>query len=92
MMRSESGSVAYLKAAKRGYGIGLDSTGHRVELIGEWSTLSYHTGALDGPEPVYVELEDWQVLAVDGEVQRLMSKETMPERAAFLRSAMDSEA
>jgi hypothetical protein len=46
-----------------------DSAGHRVEFMGEWSVLSGLKGALDAGEPVYADLEDWQVLAVDGEVR-----------------------
>jgi hypothetical protein len=88
----EVGAVAFLRAAKSGYGMGLDSAGHRVEFIGEWSSLSNLKGALDGPTPVYADLEDWQVLAVDGEVRLPLSHDVMAERAAFLRSAMDSEA
>lgn len=79
------GSVAFLKAAGSGYGIGLDDGGHRVEFMGDWRMLS---SLQDAPEPVYVEVEDWQVLAVDGELRLTLSREIMAERAAFLRSAL----
>jgi hypothetical protein len=90
-MRVKVGSVAYLQAAKSGYGMGLDSAGHRIEFVGTWPAFKRLRGALDGPEPVYLELDDWQVLAVDGEVQQPLSHAVMAERAAFLRSAMDDD-
>ena len=86
-MRVKLGSVAYLKAAGKGYLIGLDDEGHLVEALGEWSVLEPLRELLDGDEPVYLEVEDWQVLAVDEELILLLSREAMAERAAFLGSA-----
>jgi hypothetical protein len=88
-MRVKLGSVAFLKAAGSGYGIGLDDDGHRVEFLGDWRDLADLQAALDGPEPVYVEVEDWQVLAVDDELRLPLPAEAMAERAAFIRSALD---
>ena len=40
------GSVAFLKAAGGGYGIGLSDDGHRVEFLGDWRALAeLHEGA-----------------------------------------------
>jgi hypothetical protein len=87
-MRIKVGSVAFLKAAGTGYGIGLDADGHRVEFIGDWRELADLPDPT-GPEPVHVELENWQVLAVDGELRLPLNREALAERARFLRSALD---
>ncbi len=86
-MRVKLGSVAYLKAAGKGYLIGLDDDGHLVEALGEWSVLEPLRELLGGDEPVYLEVEDWQVLAVDEELILLLSRDATAERAAFLGSA-----
>ena len=39
-MHVKVGSVAFLRAAGSGYGIGLDDDGHRVEFLGEWRALA----------------------------------------------------
>jgi hypothetical protein len=87
-VRVKLGSVAYLKAAGRGYLIGLDDNGHLVEALGEWSVLEPLRELLGGDEPAYLEVEDWQVLAIDEELTLLLSREAMAERAAFLRSGL----
>jgi len=84
-MRVKVGSVAFLEAAGSGYGIGLDDAGHRIEFMGDWRALSQLPL---GPEPVYADIESWQVLAVDDELRVDLSREAALERAAFLRSAL----
>lgn len=86
-MRVKVGSVAFLTAAGSGYGIGLDDAGRRIEFIGEWRALSELKPHLGG-EPVYVEVESWQVIAVNEEVRIDLGRTAMAERAAFLRSAL----
>lgn len=88
-MRIKVGSVAFLAAAGSGYGIGLSDDGHRVEFLGDWRDLADMQPALDGPEPVYLEVEDWRVLAVDDELRLPLPAEAMAERARFIRSALD---
>lgn len=80
--------MAFLAAAGSGYGFGLDTDGHRVEFIGDWRALAALPDPA-GPRPVYVEIEDWQVLAVDGDLRLPLSREAMAERARFLQSALD---
>jgi hypothetical protein len=87
-MRVKVGSIAFLKAAGSGYGIGLTDDGHRVEFLGDWSALGELQAELDDREPVYVEVEDWQVVAFDDELRIPMTLEGMAERAAFIRSAL----
>lgn len=81
-MMVKLGSVAYLKAANRGYGIGLDDDGHRIEFLGDRRKLAL------APIGQYIEVEDWQVLAVDDVLRLPLSRLAMAERAAFLRSAL----
>jgi hypothetical protein len=88
-MRVKVGSVAFLKAAGSGYGIGLDDDGHRVEFIGDWRTLAELDGALGSPDPVYLEIDDWQVVAIDDDLRLPLPREAMLERARFIRSALD---
>jgi hypothetical protein len=57
-MRVKLGSVAFLKAAGSGYGMGLDEDGHLIEFLGDWRALLALEDALDGPEPIYLEVED----------------------------------
>jgi len=90
-VRVKLGSVAFLKAAGRGYLIGLDDDGHLVEALGDWGALAPLRELLDGAEPVYVDIEDWQVLAVDDELTLLLSREAKADRARFLRSAPDRQ-
>ncbi len=90
-MRVKVGSVAFLRSAGSGYGIGLTDDGHRVEFIGDWRDLADLQPALDGPEPVYLEVEDWQVLAIDDELRLPLPREAMAERARFIRSALDRQ-
>jgi hypothetical protein len=87
-VRVKVGSVAFLKAAGSGYAIGLTDDGHRVEFLGDWSALAELQAQLDNGESVYVEVEDWQVIAQDDELCIPMTREGMAERAAFLRSAL----
>jgi hypothetical protein len=88
-MRVKVGSVAFLKAAGSGYGIGLTDDGHRVEFLGDWSALAAIRARLDEGEAIHVEVEGWQVLAVDDEMRLPLPREAMAERARFLRSALD---
>ena len=66
-MRVKLGSVAFFKAA--GYGIGLDDDGHLIEFLGDWRELEALENALVGPEPVYLEVEDWAIIAIDDKVR-----------------------
>ncbi len=86
-VRVKVGSVAFLSAAGSGYGIGLDETGQRIEFIGDWRELAEVESRLaDGA--VYVEVESWQLIAVNDEVRLDLGDEAMGERATFLRSAL----
>jgi hypothetical protein len=58
-MRVKLGSDAF--ANTEGYGIGLDDDGHRVEFMADWVDLDVPRG----PEPVYLEIADWAVIAID---------------------------
>jgi hypothetical protein len=42
-MRLKLGSIGYLKAAERGYGIGLDDYGRRIEFLGDRQMLALAT-------------------------------------------------
>ena len=81
-MRIKLGSVAYLRAADSGYGIGLDDEGHRVEFLGNRHVLAL---AAVGEEIV---VEDWQVLAVDDELRLPLTRLAMAQRTAFIRAAL----
>jgi hypothetical protein len=74
-----------LKAANAGYAIGLDEDGHRVEFLDD-----RHMIAL-APIGEWMQVEDWQVLAVDDELRLPLSRLAMDERAAFRRSALSQE-
>jgi len=87
-IRVKVGSVAFLKAAGAGYLIGLDDDGHRIEAMGDWRMLAPLRDLLDGPEPVYVEVDSWQLIAVDDELRVDLSRDAMAERGAFVRSAL----
>lgn len=87
-MRVKLGSVAYLKAAGSGYGIGLDDDGHLIEFLGDWRALAELRDALVGPEAVYVEADDWAIIAIDDQVRIPLTREGMVERARFLASAL----
>jgi hypothetical protein len=88
-MRIKVGSVAFLRAAGSGYGIGLDMDGHRVEFLGDWRDLAALQPALDRREPVYLDIDDWQVLAVDDELRLPLPAEALAERARFIQSALN---
>jgi hypothetical protein len=90
-VRVKVGSIAFLKAAGSGYLIGLDDAGHQVEGIGDWRALAPLQHLLGSGETVYVELESWQILAVDGEVRLPLSRDALAERARFIRSALDRD-
>lgn len=81
-MRIKLGSIAYLKAANSGYGIGLDDEGHRVEFLGDRHKLAV---AVLGES---LEIEDWQVLAVDNELRLPLTRLAMAQRTAFIRAAI----
>lgn len=74
-MRVKVGSVAFLKAAGSGYGIGLDDDGHRIEFMGDWRALSQLS--LGGSEPVYADVDSWQVIAVDDELRVDLSRDAI---------------
>lgn len=74
-------------AAGTGYGIGLDEGGRLVEFIGDWRALADLESRLL-TEAVYVEVESWQVIAVNEEIRLDLGRTAMAERAAFLRSAL----
>jgi hypothetical protein len=88
-VRVKLGSVAYLKAAGSGYGIGLDYDGHLIEFLGDWRALDALQDALVGPEPVYLEVEDWAIIAVDDQVRIPLTHAGMAERARFVRSGLE---
>jgi hypothetical protein len=90
-MRVKLASVAFLKAAVRGYGIGLDDDGHLIEFLGDWRELEALQDALVGPEPVYLKVEDWAIIAVDDQVRIPLTRAGMAERARFVRSALDQQ-
>ena len=87
-MRIKLGSVAFLEAAGSGYGLGLDDRGHLVEFLGDWPALAELQSALHGPEAVYLEVDDGQVVAVDDELRMPLGHGVMAERARFLRSEL----
>jgi hypothetical protein len=79
-MRIKLGSVAYLRAANTGYGIGLDDEGDRGEFLGD-----RHVLALVGE---HLDVEDWQVLAVDDELRLPLTRPAMAQRTAFILAAL----
>ena len=87
-MRVKLGSVAFLKAAASGYGLGLDDDGHLIEFLGDWRALAELEPALGAPDPVYLEVEDWAVIAIDDQVRIPLTTEGMLERARFVKSAL----
>jgi hypothetical protein len=87
-MRIKVGSVAFLKAAGSGFLVGLTDDGHRVEALGDWRALAPLRDRLEAPDPVYIDVDEWQVLAVDDELRLPLNREAMEERARFLRSAL----
>lgn len=86
-LRVKVGSVAFLTSAGSGYGIGLDDAGRRIEFIGDWRALAELEARLAN-EVVYVDVEGWQVIAVNDEIRLDLGRAAMGERAAFLRSAL----
>jgi hypothetical protein len=86
-VRVKLGSASYLAAAGAGYGIGLDGDGHRIEFVGDWRALEA-LGAELHHDSVYVDVEGWQIVAVDDEIRIDLGRQAMHERAAFLRSAL----
>jgi hypothetical protein len=86
-VRVKLGSASYLTAAGAGYGIGLDEDGHRIEFVGDWRALDA-LGAELQHDSVYVDVEGWQIVAVDDEIRIDLGRQAMHERAAFLRSAL----
>jgi len=86
-VRVKVGSIAFLAAAGTGYGIGLDDTGRRIEFIGDWSALSTIQGRLQ-TGALSVEVETWQIIAVNEEIELDVRRPAMVERAAFLQSVV----
>ena len=89
-MRVKLGSVAFLKAAGGGYGVGLDDDGHLIEFLGDWRALEALAPAVSGPEAVYVDVEDWAVIAIDDQPRIPLTREGMVERARFVKAALDA--
>ena len=88
-MRVFVASVAFLKAAGTGYGIGLADQGDRIEFIGDWRSLQELGLAIDSSDsPQPADVEDWQVLAVNGVVRLPLSQSALAERALFVRAAL----
>ena len=81
-MKIRLGSVAYLRAANSGYGIGLDADGRRIEFLGDRKVLAL------APLGEDIDVEDWQVLAVDDELRLPLSRLAMAQRTAFVRAAL----
>jgi hypothetical protein len=82
--------TAYIRSAGIGYTIGLNQAGDRIEFMGDWRTLSElgaHVSAETHPQPA--DVEEWQILAVNGELRLPLPSEAMAERAAFLRMVLD---
>jgi hypothetical protein len=81
-------SVALLKAAGTGYGIGLGEHGDRIEFIGDWRALVGLRDAIESAgEPQPADLEEWQILAVNGELKLPLSRAALAERASYLTAA-----
>lgn len=82
-------SVAFLKAAGTGYGIGLNDQGDRIEFIGDWRSLLGLRAAIESTgQPQAANVEEWQVLAVNGEVKLPLSRAALAERASFIHAAL----
>jgi hypothetical protein len=88
-MRVKVGAMACLVAVGSACGIALDDDALRVEFIRDWRSLAELEPALEGPDPVYVEVDDWQVLAIDDELRLPLTREIMAERARPIRSALE---
>lgn len=78
------GFAAYVDAVDVGYGVGSDPEGHRVEFTGPWADLERLQARLDAGERVELDVEDWQIVAVDGETRPGQTLAAMAERAALL--------
>jgi hypothetical protein len=82
-------SVAFLKAAGTGYGIGLNDQGDRIEFISDWRSLLGLRAAIESTgQPQAANVEEWQVLAVNGEVKLPVSRAALAERASFIHAAL----
>lgn len=82
-------SVAYLKAAGSGYAIGLTPDGDRVEFMGDWRSLRALGNSIEAAgrrQPA--DVEEWQIVAINGEIRLPLSRAAMAERASFVRSAL----
>jgi hypothetical protein len=87
-MRVKLGSVAFLKSAGSGYGIGLDDDGHLIEFLGDWRALDELQPALGGRVPVYLDVDDWAVVGVDDKPRIPLTRAGMVERARFMKAAL----
>lgn len=87
-MRVKVGSVAFLRAAGSGYGIGLGDDGRLIEFLGDWRALESLRAALAGPTAVYLEVEEWAVIAIDDEPRIPLTRAGMVERARFVKAAL----
>ena len=85
-MRVKVGSLAL--AAANDYGIGLDDDGHLVEFMADWVDLDALDYTLGGREPVYLEVPDWAVIAIDERPHSPPTREGMAARARFIKAAL----
>lgn len=87
-MRVKLGSVAFLRAAGSGYGIGLSDDGQLIEFLGDWRALETLRPELAGSTAVYVDVEDWAVIGIDDEPRIPFTPAGMAERAQFVKAAL----
>ena len=87
-VRLKLGSVSQILDSGVGYLIGLDDAGHRLEALGTWAEVTSLQDARDRGEAVYLHLEPWQLLSVDGAIRPPPTLDALRERAAFIRGSM----
>jgi hypothetical protein len=80
--------TAYIWSAGVGYGIGLNEAGDRIEFMGDWrvmSELGIQIAAAKHPQPA--DVDDWQIVAANGEPRLPLAREAMTERAELIGNA-----
>lgn len=87
-MRVIVSTAVHLDGVGVGYGIGLSDLGDRIEFIGDWRDVRLLREAIQtgGPQPA--QLEEWQIIAVNGVVNHPLSREAMAARASFVVAAI----
>jgi hypothetical protein len=55
--------------------------------LGDWRSLAELEHALDGPQPVYLEVEDWATVAID-DLRIPLTRAGMAEPARFVKAAL----